>query len=174
MTTKAGLPRQRLTWNVQMNEDVMCCYYKATRLEEHLIGHRAEMYRLFVLKYPELRERMTEQRFMDQKRQILRTCKIATERLDQLKTEVAKEFYPGRDVSEDISAQEPTADASSEIIPDSLSEVSTAPYEERREHMVENETLRILREEFEKALIEFLGLTPYYDLPLGAKMIQKN
>ncbi|CAG5027216.1 unnamed protein product [Parnassius apollo] len=75
------------------------------------------MYRLFVIC-----ERVTEQRVMDQKRQILRTCKIATERLEQLKTEVAKEFYPGRDVSEDISAQEPTADASSEIIPDSLTE----------------------------------------------------
>ncbi|CAG4950683.1 unnamed protein product [Parnassius apollo] len=100
-------------------------------MEEHLIGHRAEMYRQFVLKYPELRERVTEQRVMDQKRQILRTCKIATERLEQLKAEVAKELYPGRDVSKDISDHEPTVDTSdaSEIIPDSLTELSTASYE---------------------------------------------
>ncbi|CAG5053556.1 unnamed protein product [Parnassius apollo] len=111
---------------------------------------------------------------MDQKRQILRTCKIATERLEQLKAEVAKELYPGRDVSEDISAQEATVDASSEIIPDSLTELSTAPYEERREQMVENETLRILREEFEKALIEFLDTNPLLRPTIGRQNNSKN
>ncbi|CAG4986382.1 unnamed protein product [Parnassius apollo] len=174
MTTKADFPRQRLTWNVQMNEDVMRYYYKATRLEEHLIGHKAEMYRLFVLKYPELRERVTEQRVMDQTHQILCTCKIVTERLEQLKAKVAKELYPGRDVSENISVQEATVDASSEIIPDSLTELSTAPYEERREKMVENETLGILKEEFEKALIAFLGTNPLLRPTIGRQINSKK
>ncbi|CAG5003807.1 unnamed protein product [Parnassius apollo] len=140
-----------------------------TRIEERIAKARALIGRLICF-----RSGNTRPSILGTVRMALAGTNIVTERLEQLKTEVAKELYPSRDVSEDISAQEPTADASSEIIPDSLTEVSTAPYEERREQIVENETLRILREEFEKVLVEFMGTNPLLRPTIGRQNSKKK
>lgn len=91
-TTKAGKPRQRLTWTTETNSNVMRCYYKATRLETINTGYRTDFHRLFTQIYPELGERITPQRLVDQKRAIL-TKNMLTDRAVQIiKEEIATEL----------------------------------------------------------------------------------
>lgn len=92
VTTKAGKTRQRLTWNNEMNNNVMRCYYKATKLETLKTGYRPELHRLFTEIYPELTEKVTPQRLIDQKRVILLNKKLTDRAIQIIKEETAIEL----------------------------------------------------------------------------------
>ncbi|CAG4976747.1 unnamed protein product [Parnassius apollo] len=96
-----------------MNEHVMRCYYLSTKLESQTVGYRSYMWRLFVQKYPDLADKVTEQRVADQKRVILTTKNITHVRLEQLKAEVATEIKTDSDRTfnqEDLRPESPKND----------------------------------------------------------------
>lgn len=149
-----------------MNEHVMRCYYIATKLDTQVVGYRPEMWRLFVLKYPELTERITEQRVVDQKRTILVTKKVTAVRLEQIKAEVAADLQLGSDPDitgeGEIEMQSPETSRSAVAVAD-VSQVS--PEANPIRHAAETQNfedtyLRNLRNEFAIAIAEFMGTDP--------------
>lgn len=62
-TTRAGLPRQRMTWSTEINRHVMYCYHISTKLETTSIN-RPELRRLFLEAYSDYTN-VTEQRLVD-------------------------------------------------------------------------------------------------------------
>ncbi|CAG5035876.1 unnamed protein product [Parnassius apollo] len=119
------------------------------------------MWRLFVQKYPDLAEKVTEQRVSDQKRVILATKKITHVRLEQLKAEVATEFKTDSDMTfnqEDLCPESPKNDtATHKLFFDScILLVETAKLIEV-EKGSDNQMTIFLQQEFERAIIEFTG-----------------
>lgn len=90
-TTKAGKARQRMCWTIDMNEHLMRCYYKITKLETNTTNYRSELLPMFLQKYPEL-SHLTEQRLADQNRVIQKNNRITQPRLEQFKSKVADEL----------------------------------------------------------------------------------
>lgn len=93
-TTKAGKPRQRLTWTTEMNTAVMQCYYQATKLDTMKIGYREEMYNLFLQAYPQFENIITAQRLIDQKRTIIMNKRLSEIELENIKQTVATHLEP--------------------------------------------------------------------------------
>ncbi|CAK1594840.1 unnamed protein product [Parnassius mnemosyne] len=158
-----------MTWTVDMNEHVMRCYYLSTKLDTHLVGYRSEMRKRFIERYPELTEKVSEQRIADQKRVILNTKKISLLRLEQLKTEVARELQLGN--VENISSQEdgtqilencfPLEKTSCGTTPTALRlEINAPNTNQMGEKEAKNPVPEALQHEFNRALIEFSGTDP--------------
>lgn len=91
-TTKTGNPRQRLAWTLKMNTDVMRCFYKCTKLETIKTRYRGEMHELFLSAYPQLANKISEQRLMDQKRSILINKLLTDFQIQEIKQEIAMEL----------------------------------------------------------------------------------
>lgn len=87
-TTKAGKTRQRMTWNNDMNVNVMRCYFEATKLETITTQYRRELHRLFTQVYPELESTVSEQRLIDQRRVIINNKRLSDETIQAIKNEV--------------------------------------------------------------------------------------
>lgn len=113
-TTKAGLPRRRMQWTTQLNEDVMRSYYESTKLETMLTGYRTQMHALFISKHPEL-SNLTEQRIIDQKRSIMVSRKITDTRLQQLKSEIALKQH--QEVTQEVEEENEQQEIQTNINP---------------------------------------------------------
>ncbi|XP_054746051.1 myb-like protein D [Anastrepha obliqua] len=104
-TTKAGKPRQRMTWTREMNINVMRCYYKSTNIETNKTGYREDLHRLFVEIYPQYAN-ITQQRVVDQKRTIVTNNRLTAVELQNIKEEIAKELQSGSQDNNNNSAIE--------------------------------------------------------------------
>lgn len=91
-TTKAGKPRQRITWNTDMNKTVMYCHYTSTKLDTIKTGYRAEFHRLFLQIYPQYENKITTQRLADQKRAIMTNKLLSNIEIENIKQQVANEL----------------------------------------------------------------------------------
>lgn len=91
-TTKAGLPKQRMAWTVEMNKNVMRCYFRSTKLETNLVRYRHEFHRQFTEIYPDLTSRLTEQRLADQRRVIVKNMRLTAQQIQKIKEETAAEL----------------------------------------------------------------------------------
>lgn len=87
-TTKAGLPRQRMTWTKEMNYHVMWCYYIVSNLETTSID-RVEFRKLFLEKFPNYTN-VTEQRLADQWRVIVNNNRITLFEREDIKRNVSE------------------------------------------------------------------------------------
>jgi hypothetical protein len=63
-TTKAGKPRQRRKLTDEINQFLLRCYLKITRLEIDMTGNRQKMHQQFMNEYPEW-QNVTQQRLAD-------------------------------------------------------------------------------------------------------------
>ncbi|XP_054745905.1 putative mediator of RNA polymerase II transcription subunit 24 [Anastrepha obliqua] len=91
-TTKAGKPRQRIAWTTKMNEDIMHCYYTATKLDTLKTGYRTDFHRLFIQLYPQYEHKITAQRISDQKRAIMTNKLLTDVNIENIKQEVANKI----------------------------------------------------------------------------------
>lgn len=91
-TTKAGKPRQRIAWTTKMNEDIMHCYYTATKLDTLKTGYRTDFHRLFIQLYPQYEHKITAQRVSDQKRAIMTNKLLTDVNIENIKQEVANKI----------------------------------------------------------------------------------
>ena len=82
-----------MAWTLSMNQHVMRCYYLASKMET-IPGYRAEMRKLFLDRFPDCKN-VSEQRLMDQKRVILKSCKMSADDLQNIKDEVQLEISRG-------------------------------------------------------------------------------
>lgn len=90
-TTLVPSTRQRTMWTDEMNEYVVRCYYRLTKLETSKEPFTADLHRLVVEKYPSLR-RKTVQNIIDQRRSIFTNNRIAADRINAIKEEIAAEL----------------------------------------------------------------------------------
>lgn len=158
-TTKAGKTRQRMCWTTEMNEHIMRCYYKITDLETRTVGYRAELLPLFLQKYPQL-SHLTEQRLADQKRMIQRNNRITQPRLEQIKSEVAKELRTIQNIEHQNSPQSSDTDTftqdEAQEEPSNNDKQSGVP-----EEVAETDELcRKLKEQIEIGKISWIGTDP--------------
>ncbi|XP_067127561.1 uncharacterized protein [Centruroides vittatus] len=96
-TTKAGKPRQRMKWTVEMNEFIIRTYYTITKLETNMTAYRQQLHHKFTQQYPHLT--VTEQRVVDQKRTIIHNNLIAQTTLELIKQQVADQIHQQTETS---------------------------------------------------------------------------
>lgn len=83
--------KQRITWTQEMNEYVIRCYFEVTKLESTREPHGAALHRKVLDRFPEL-QHLTVQHMLRQRRSIVNKQRVAPDRLNQIKEEVAKEM----------------------------------------------------------------------------------
>lgn len=82
---------QRMKWTNEYNETLIRIYYTTTQLETNKTGYRKYLHEEFLNIYPELTY-ITEQRLSDQVRAIVNNKYINTNRLEEIKNQVATEL----------------------------------------------------------------------------------
>ncbi|XP_067121505.1 uncharacterized protein [Centruroides vittatus] len=96
-TTKAGKPRQRMKWTVEMNKFIIRSYYTITKLETNMTAYRQQLHHRFTQQYPHLT--VTEQRVVDQKRTIIHNNLIPQTTLELIKQQVADQIHQQTETS---------------------------------------------------------------------------
>ncbi|XP_015189676.1 PREDICTED: uncharacterized protein LOC107073501 [Polistes dominula] len=87
ITPLGGKQRQRMRWSDAIYKHLMLCYYKVTKLERDRTDYRTQLHKEFTNRYPEL-SFITEQRFADQVRTIIKNNRIPQPELDNIKQQV--------------------------------------------------------------------------------------
>jgi heterodisulfide reductase subunit B len=91
-TTKAGTVRKRIMWISQMNEDIICCYMRCTKVETELTAYGQNMYTQFVELYREIVERLSEQNVADRRRAIITQWLLTEIEINEIKNQVKQEL----------------------------------------------------------------------------------
>lgn len=99
LTTRAGLPRQRIRWTTAMNKDIMRCHYKATKCGTSTLGYRNRQYRYFNELYPYLESRLNEQNVASRVRAILTRNMISQVELTEISLEIQEELQPSNRIN---------------------------------------------------------------------------
>lgn len=89
-TTRAGLPRRRIQWSLEMNEFTIRTYFRITRCDTNATGWRQELHQSFVRQYPSLT--VTEQNLADRRSAIIRRNLIPITDIERIKAEVQQEL----------------------------------------------------------------------------------
>ncbi|KAL0271977.1 UNVERIFIED_CONTAM: hypothetical protein PYX00_005123 [Menopon gallinae] len=92
-TTKAGKPRQRIKWTVEMNQLIIRSYFTHSVSETVNSTYRRKIHADFIARFPHLF--VSEQRVADQKRVILQNKLLPDSEIEKIKMEVSK--APGID-----------------------------------------------------------------------------
>lgn len=90
-TSSARSVKQRVTWTTEMNEFVTRCYYRLTKLGKAKTPYSAELHRIVIKEYPQLRSK-TPQNIVDQRRSIFTNSRLSPETIDRIKKEVGIEL----------------------------------------------------------------------------------
>jgi hypothetical protein len=102
--TKVGLPRQCRKWIDEINQFLLCCYLRTTKLEKELIGYRQRIHQQFQTKYPQW-QNITEQRPADQLRAIRRNNLTPETIVNETEEEVRMEQRNVAEGEEDINPE---------------------------------------------------------------------
>ena len=94
-TTQAGLPRRRIRWTTQLNEDIVRIYYDVTRGETDTVNYRRQLHRHFVELHPELNH-VSEQNIADRRRAIFNNNIVQEAR----RNEIRQRFIQAPNVTE--------------------------------------------------------------------------
>ncbi|VEN60233.1 unnamed protein product, partial [Callosobruchus maculatus] len=103
--TTSSRQKQRTTWTRNMNEFVVRCYYRLTRLETSGEVYYKELHKKVTQEFPELRKK-TVQNILDQKRSIFRNNRLDANTINRIRDEVAIELGLKEDTGEETEEQQ--------------------------------------------------------------------
>jgi hypothetical protein len=89
-TTKAGKPRQRRKWTDEINQFLLHCYLKITRLKTDMTGYQHKLHQQFMNEYPE-EQNIMQQSLADQIRTIYRKNLIPQTVINRITNEIRAE-----------------------------------------------------------------------------------
>lgn len=103
-TTSQGRNRQRTVWSIEVNEFIVRCYYKITRLERTKTPYSKELHKAVIEHFPNLRTK-TVQNIIDQRRSIFINNRLPADTINRIKREVAAELGVEQPPEEEIEVE---------------------------------------------------------------------
>jgi hypothetical protein len=158
LTTKAGLPRRRMKWTYDMNENIMRIFYKTTNLGTNTTGYRQQLHARFCEIYPQIS--VNEQRVSDQYRVILAKNLIPAIRLETIKNEIRMELQQCSEIPENTESNEHFVEQTVQNSTNNVTSTSTLTEVEPTQNHQYHNLVESLRNQIRTAMTEFEGMHP--------------